>query len=219
MTLKRAITWLLVLMLSCSGATVSFAGRAAAGVPGPTVEEFLSVAEWQSIDPDVTRSFFSRGSFTSPRGCDAAGIDWWKKRRQVLTSINMTPSTSLNDQEDTHRGMSQDVVHLKTVAEAKALVRSYRHLSRSCVGNREIKDGDDIPLVAKTRRWTPPKVGDQSGGYLWCSCYRKVRYWNRTLAVRVGRTVTVLQFSYYNLGKPTRSVVLRAGRMAAAKLV
>lgn len=220
MTLKGLGTSLLVLLLGCVGATVPVGAGADAGPPEPTRGEFLTIAEWQTVDPglDPQRSIFVRDIFNSPRGCTSEAKRWHKSRRQILTRINLAWGTGATEADDFSRWMNQTVVHFGTVAEAKSFVRTYQHLSRSCVGNRKIKNSDGVPVVVKIRRWIPPKMGAQSGGFAECVCYRDSSSWGRTLVVRVRRTVTVLAFSYANSGKPKRSVVLRAGEMAVPKL-
>ena len=109
------------------------------------------------------------------------------------------------------------MVRLKTAIEARAVVALYRSFGRRCVGNVHTDDGEGGRVLLLNRAWRPRQLGDESAGMLvgWRS-YGSTD-WSRTIAVRVGRTVSVVDVNFGDIRPPRRSVV-RLARRGAAKL-
>ncbi|GAA1445187.1 hypothetical protein GCM10009641_65880 [Mycobacterium cookii] len=208
-----------LVVLVCLGALVAPSPVAAAGaVAGATADDpltrthLLTGEDHASVYPDLrdrSRSVL-RSPLFAPRGCDdrALLVRGTGRIQGSVSPVGRRSSVSLID---------QNLVRLESRREARALVRRYRLFSKECVGDVRTDDGEGGTVLLKNRAWSPPRVGDQSAGMLigWFS--RGGVDWRRVLAVRVGRTVSVLDVGFTG-SRPPRAGVVALGERAADRL-
>jgi hypothetical protein len=113
--------------------------------------------------------------------------------------------------------IDQNVVRFASVRDAKDLLQRYRFFSKRCVGDVDTDDGEGGDVRLKNRAWIPPRVGDESTGMLIGWFQRGSADWRRVLAVRVGRTVSVLDVSFTDV-RPPKDDVVALGELAAERL-
>ena len=204
---------MLAILLSTLGALLVVPPPVAAGVPDPlTRQHLLTLADYESVYPTLRQPsrIVLRSPVFAPRGCDDQELVV-RGATRILGSL----STSLR-----RRSVSlidQNLVRFDTVAQARSLVGRYRHFSKACVGDVRTDDGEGSRVRLKNRAWQPPHLGDQSAGMLigWFS--RGSASWRRVLAVRVGRTVSVIDVSFEDI-RPPQAQVLDLGGLAVDHL-
>lgn len=185
----------------------------AVAAPAPvTREQLLTVSDYVAVYPDMREPsrITQRSPVFAPRRCEDQG-------QAVRGSSRIFGSVSPGVRRRSVSLIDQNVVRFRTVAEARALVQRYRFFSKHCVGNVATDDGEGGDVLLKNRAWLPPRVGDESAGMLICWLQRGLADWRRVLAVRVGRTVSVLDVSFTDI-RPPRSQVLALGDAAVARL-
>jgi hypothetical protein len=185
----------------------------AVSAPAPvTREHLLTVADYVSVHPDMRdpSRIVLRSPLFAPRGCDDQDL-LVRGTSRILGSVSPVVrrrSVSLID---------QNVIRFGSTREAKALLQRYRHFSKRCVGDVDTDDGEGSAVRLKNRAWFPPRVGDQSTGMLIGWFQRGSVDWRRVLAVRVGRTVSVLDVGFTDV-RPPKDDVVALGEMAADRL-
>lgn len=189
------------------------APSSAASAPAPvTRDDLLTVADYRSVHPEMRdpSRIVLRSPLFAPRGCDDQDL-LVRGTSRILGSVSpevRRRSVSLID---------QNVVRFASAREAKDLLRRYRHFSARCVGDVDTDDGEGGDVRLKNRAWFPPRVGDQSAGMLIGWFQRGSADWRRVLAVRVGRTVSVLDVSFTDV-RPPKDDVVALGELAAERL-
>jgi hypothetical protein len=151
-----------------------------------------------------------RSPLFAPRGCDDQDL-LVRGTSRILGSVSPVVrrrSVSLID---------QNVVRFAAVRDAKDLLQRYRFFSKRCVGDVDTDDGEGGDVRLKNRAWIPPRVGDESTGMLIGWFQRGSADWRRVLAVRVGRTVSVLDVSFTDV-RPPKDDVVALGELAAERL-
>jgi hypothetical protein len=151
-----------------------------------------------------------RSPLFAPRGCDDQDL-LVRGTSRILGSVSPVVrrrSVSLID---------QNVVRFASVRDAKDLLQRYRFFSKRCVGDVDTDDGEGGDVRLKNRAWIPPRVGDESTGMLIGWFQRGSADWRRVLAVRVGRTVSVLDVSFTDV-RPPKDDVVALGELAAERL-
>lgn len=185
----------------------------ALSAPAPvTRDHLLTVADYESVYPDMRdpSRIVLRSPLFAPRGCDDQDL-LVRGTSRILGSVSPTirrRSVALID---------QNVIRFRSTREAEALLQRYRHFSRRCVGDVDTDDGEGGDVRLKNRAWFPPRVGDQSAGMLIGWFQRGSADWRRVLAVRVGRTVSVLDVGFTDV-RPPRDGVVALGELAAERL-
>jgi hypothetical protein len=167
----------------------------ALSVPAPvTRDHLLTTSDYTSVYPDMSDAvrIVVRSPLFAPRGCE-------DQSRVVRGSSRIEGSVSPSVRRRAVALINQNVVRLGSRARARALVRSYRSFSEECVA------------------WFPPRVGDQSAGMLIGWLQGGSTDWRRVLAVRVGRTVSVIDIDFTDV-RPPRDAVVSLGEMAAERL-
>lgn len=202
-------------LLAALGALLAalLAPAPAIAAPAPvTREQLLTVSDYVAVYPDMREPgrITLRSPVFAPRGCEDQG-------QAVRGTSRILGSVSPGVRRRSVSLIDQNVVRFRTVAEARALVQRYRFFSKHCVGNVATDDGEGGDVTLKNRAWLPPRVGDESSGMLICWLQGGLADWRRVLAVRVGRTVSVLDVSFTDI-RPPRSEVLALGEAAAARL-
>jgi hypothetical protein len=188
---------------------------AAPGVAAPapvTRADLLTLADYETVHPDMRDPLriVLRSPVFAPRGCEDQG-------QVVRGTSRIQGSVSPSVRRRSVSLIDQNVVRFRSRAEARALVQRYRHFSRHCVGNVATDDGEGGDVTLKNRAWLPPRVGDDSAGMLIGWVQNGSTDWRRVLAVRVGRTVTVLDVSYTDI-RPPRDGVVALGELAVGRL-
>lgn len=186
---------------------------AAQAAPDPvTRHHLLTLEDYESVYPDMrhpTRVVL-RSAVFAPRGCE-------DRARVVRGSSRILGSVSPDGRRRSVSLVDHHVVRFDSRRAARALVRRYERFSARCAGDVRTDDGEGGRVTLKNRAWAPPRVGDQSAGMLvgWFS--GGAVDWRRVLAVRVGRTVSVLDVSFTDV-RPPRAGVVALGRLAAGRL-
>ena len=188
-------------------------GTAAPAPPEPlTRQDLLTVEDHMVVHPDMRDPLRTvmRSPVFAPRGCEDRGA-------AVRGSSRIQGSVSPGVRRRSVSLVDQNLVRFDSVRQARALLHRYRDFSKRCVGDVDTDDGEGGDVLLKNRAWFPPLVGDESAGMLigWFS--RGAVDWRRVLAVRVGRTVSVLDVSYTDVRPPKRGV-LALGRLAVGRL-
>ncbi len=206
----RTLTALLVAFGLILGSAASADAR-----PSPlTRSELLTMSDYRAVYPDMKDAFRIAGRYSlfAPKQCEDQGyLVPSRRRNRIYGSVSMT------SKKNSVALIDQSVVRLPTKRAARKLVRRYRHFGRVCKGNQHTDDGEGSAVTLKIRRWVPPRVGAQSGGFLLGWFSQGGRDWRRVLAVRVGRTVSVVDVDFNDV-RPGKAGVLELGRAAAAKL-
>ncbi|TGN66295.1 sensor domain-containing protein [Nocardioides eburneiflavus] len=185
----------------------------AVSAPSPvTRDHLLTSADYLVAYPDMRdpSRIVLRSPLFAPRGCDDQDL-LVRGTSRILGSVSPSVrrrSVSLID---------QNVVRFASVREAKDLLQRYRFFSKRCVGDVDTDDGEGGAVRLKNRAWFPPSVGDQSAGMLIGWFQRGSADWRRVLAVRVGRTVSVLDVSFTDV-RPPKDDVVTLGELAAERL-
>jgi hypothetical protein len=185
----------------------------ARAAPAPVAREhLLTLADYESVYPDMRDPFriVMRAPVFAPRGCD-------DQEQVVRGSSRIFGSVSPGVRRRSVSLIDQNVVRFGSRAEARSLVRRYRHFSHHCVGNVATDDGEGGDVTLKNRAWLPPRLGDESSGMLVGWVQNGSTDWRRVLVVRVGRTVSVLDVSYTDV-RPPRAGVLALGELAVDRL-
>jgi hypothetical protein len=86
----------------------------------------------------------------------------------------------------------ENIVQMRTTAEARAVLAHYRAFVEACTGTHATTDGDGGKATMKVRGWHPRRVGDERVGMLDAFIQYGLTTWRRTLLTRVGRTVMLL---------------------------
>jgi hypothetical protein len=188
-------------------------GTAAPAPPEPlTRQDLLTVEDHLVVYPDMRDPLRTvmRSPVFAPRGCEDQGA-------AVRGSSRIQGSVSPAVRRRSVSLVDQNLVRFDSVRQARALLHRYRDFSKRCVGDVDTDDGEGSDVRLKNRAWFPPLVGDESAGMLigWFS--RGSADWRRVLAVRVGRTVSVLDVSHTDV-RPPRRGVLALGRLAVGRL-
>ena len=204
---------MLAVVLSVLGALLVVPPPGSAAPPEPlTREQLLTLGDYTGVYPTMRQPsrIVLRSSLFAPRGCEDRG-------RMVRGATRIQGSLSMETRRRAVDLIDQNLVRFETVAQARALVGRYRHFSKACVGDVRTDDGEGTPVLLKNRAWQPPRVGDQSAGMVvgWFS--RGSATWRRVLAVRVGRTVSVLDVSFADI-RPPQGGVLDLGAIAIDRL-
>jgi hypothetical protein len=188
-------------------------GTAAPAPPEPlTRQDLLTIEDHIVVHPDMRDPLRTvmRSPVFAPRGCEDQGA-------AVRGSSRIQGSVSPAVRRRSVSLVDQNLVRFDSVRRARALLHRYRDFSKRCVGDVDTDDGEGGDVRLKNRAWFPPLVGDESAGMLigWFS--RGSVDWRRVLAVRVGRTVSVLDVSYTDVRPPQRRVVA-LGRLAVDRV-
>jgi hypothetical protein len=204
---------LLALVLSILGALLVVPPPGSAAVPEPlTRQHLLTLDDYVSVYPEPRQPLrvVLRSPVFAPRGCEDRG-------QVVRGASRILGSMSPSARRRSVGLIDQNLVRFDTVAQARALVGRYRHFSRACVGDVRTDDGEGGRVLLKNRAWQPPRLGDQSAGTLigWFS--GGAATWRRVLAVRTGRTVSVLDVSFADV-RPPQGRVLDLGAIAVDRL-
>ncbi len=89
--------------------------------------------------------------------------------------------------------LDENIVQLKTTAEARAVLAHYRAFIEACHGSHATTDGEGGKATMKVRGWKPRRVGDERVGLLDAFIeHGGLTTSRRTLLTRVGRTVMLL---------------------------
>jgi hypothetical protein len=88
--------------------------------------------------------------------------------------------------------LDENIVRMRTVAEARAMLAHYRDFLETCRGTHATTDGEGGKATMKVRAWHPRRVGDERVGMLDAFIQGGLTTWRRTLVTRVGRTVLLL---------------------------
>ena len=211
--MRRTLARTLAAVVSV-GALVAPSPVAAGAAPEVplTRSHLLTSDDYVGVYPDMrdpSRSVL-RSPLFWPRGCDDRGL-------VVRGSSRIQGSVSPGVRRRSVALIDQNLVRFQSRREARALVRGYRFFSKECVGDVRTDDGEGGRVLLKNRAWFPPRVGDQSAGMLvgWFS--RGSVDWRRVLAVRVGRTVSVLDVDFTDV-RPPKAGVVALGELAADRL-
>lgn len=204
---------ILAILLSTLGALLVVPPPGGAAVPDPlTRQHLLTLGDYESVYPRLRQPFrvVLRSPVFAPRGCEDRG-------KVVRGATRIQGSLSTGARRRSVALIDQNLVRFETVRQARSLVRRYRHFSKACVGDVQTDDGEGGQVLLKNRAWQPPRVGDQSAGMLigWFSGGSAT--WRRVLAVRVGRTVSVLDVSFADV-RPPQGRVLDLGGLAIDRL-
>ncbi len=175
-------------------------------------EHLLTLDDYTSVYPDMRdpSRIVLRSPLFAPRGCEDQDL-------VVRGTSRIFGSVSPGARRRSVSLIGQTVLRFRTRAEARALVQRYRSFSTHCVGNVATDDGEGGDVTLKNRAWIPPRVGDESAGMLICWVQGGLDDWRRVLAVRVGRTVSVIDVSFTDI-RPPRSQVLELGELAVDRL-
>jgi hypothetical protein len=177
-----------------------------------TRQHLLTLEDHVVVHPDMRDPLRTvmRSPLFAPRECEDQGL-------VVRGSSAIQGSVSPDVRRRSVALVDQNLVRFDSVRRARALVHRYRDFSKRCVGDVDTDDGEGGDVLLKNRAWFPPVVGDESAGMLigWFS--RGSVDWRRVLAVRVGRTVSVLDVSFTDVRPPKRGV-LALGRLAVDRL-
>jgi hypothetical protein len=188
------------------------AGGAQAPPQPLTRQHLLSLDDHLAVYPDMRDPLRTvmRSPVFAPRGCEDQG-------KLVRGTSRIQGGVSPEVRRRSVALVDQNLVRFGSTREARALVQRYRSFSQRCVGNVDTDDGEGSAVRLKNRAWTPPRVGDESAGMLigWFS--RGSADWRRVLAVRVGRTVSVLDVSFTDV-RPPKAEVVQLGRLAVERL-
>lgn len=174
--------------------------------------DLLSVGDHTTVYPDMRDPFRveSRSPLFAPRGCeDQAAV--------VRGADRISGSVSPDVRRRSVALIDQSIIRFRTVREARELLQRYRHFSKRCVGDVDTDDGEGGDVRLKNRAWFPPRVGEQSAGMLIGWFQGGFADWRRVLAVRQGRTVTVLDVSFTDV-RPPRDGVVALGELALTRL-
>ena len=211
--MRRTLAVTLAALVSV-GALVAPSPVAAGAAPEDplTRTHLLTSDDYVGVYPDMrdpSRSVL-RSPLFAPRGCDDRAL-------LVRGTSRIQGSVSPGVRRRSVALIDQNLVRLESRREARALVRRYRLFSEECVGDVRTDDGEGGRVLLKNRAWFPPRVGDQSAGMLigWFS--RGSVDWRRVLAVRVGRTVSVLDVDFTD-ERPPKAGVVTLGELAADRL-
>ena len=204
------------LALTALTALASLAAPAPAGatlVPDRVLrEDLLTVADYTRVFPELRDPLrvVVRARLFAPRECeDQALLVAGETRIEAsLSTVGRRRSVSL---------ITQNVLRFESVRQARALLRRYRHFSEECVGNVGTDDGEGGAVTLKNRSWYPRRVGDQSTGMLVGWFQGGNADWRRVLAVRTGRTVSVIDVGHTDI-RPPREKVLELGRLAVDRI-
>lgn len=184
-----------------------------AAAPAPvTRAHLLTVDDLLTVYPEMDDPLrvVLRSPVFAPRGCD-------DQREVVRGASRIGSSVSPTSHRRSVSLVDHNVVRFRSVKAAKALLQRYRHFSKQCVGNVDTDDGEGGDVLLKNRAWFPPRVGDQSAGMLIGWVQGGATDWRRVLAVRVGRTVSVLDVSFTDV-RPPKDGVVALGELAAERL-
>lgn len=211
--MRRTLVVTLAAMVSAGALVVPFPVAAGAAPADPlTRTHLLTSDDYASVYPDMrdpSRSVL-RSPLFAPRGCDDRAL-------VVRGTSRIQGSVSPDLRRRSVALIDQNLVRFESRREARELVRSYRLVSEECVGDVRTDDGEGGKVLLKNRAWFPPRVGDQSAGMLigWFS--RGSVDWRRVLAVRVGRTVSVIDVDFTD-DRPPKAGVVTLGELAADRL-
>jgi hypothetical protein len=177
-----------------------------------TRQHLLNLDDYATAFPDMRDPLrvVLRSPLFAPRGCEDQHL-------VVRGASRIQSSISPDSPRRSVSLIDQNVVRFRSKAAARALVQRYRHFSRHCVGNVHTDDGEGGDVTLKNRAWVPPRVGDQSAGMLIGWFQSGTVDWRRVLAVRVGRTVSVLDVSFAGV-RPPKDEVVALGELAADRL-
>lgn len=209
----RNLARILTIVLSTLGALLVVPAPGGAAVPDPlTRQHLLTLGDYVSVYPTLRQPFrvVLRSPVFAPRRCEDQG-------QVVRGATRIQGSLSTRSRRRSVDLIDQNLVRFGSVARARSLVRRYREFSRACVGDVRTDDGEGGSVLLRNRAWQPPRVGDQSAGMLigWFSGGAVT--WRRVLAVRVGRTVSVLDVSFSDT-RPPRADVVALGEVAVDHL-
>lgn len=185
----------------------------AVSAPAPvTRDHLLTRADYLSVYPDLRdpSRLVLRSPLFAPRGCDDQAL-------LVRGASSIEGSVSPTSRRRAVSLIDQNVIRFRSVSQARSLLQRYRYFSKRCVGDVDTDDGEGGAVRLKNRAWIPPRVGDESTGMLigWFS--RGAVDWRRVLAVRVGRTVSVVDVDFTDV-RPPKDGVVALGELAAARL-
>jgi hypothetical protein len=177
-----------------------------------TRQHLLTLDDHATVHPDMRDPIrvVLRSPVFAPRGCEDRGI-------AVRGVSRIEASVSPDARRRSVLLIDQNVVRFRSQKAARSLVQRYRWFSRHCVGDVRTDDGEGGDVTLKNRGWEPPRVGDQSAGVLIGWLQSGSIDWRRVLAVRVGRTVTVLDVSFMDV-RPPKDGVVALGELAAERL-
>lgn len=213
-SVAAATSALLCVLVSVLVSVLALPGASPAGAaPAPlTKADLLSLADYATVYPDLRDPFRieSRSPLFAPRGCD-------DQSAVVRGAGRISGSVSPELRRRSASLIDQVVIRFRTEREARALVQRYRHFSKRCVGDVDTDDGEGGDVRLKNRGWFPPRVGDQSAGMLIGWFQSGSADWRRVLAVRDGRTVTVIDVSFTDV-RPPKDGVVALGELALARL-
>jgi hypothetical protein len=192
--------------------TPSHAGASGAAPEPVTRAHLLTLANLESVYPDMRDPLriTLRSPLFAPRGCEDQG-------QVVRGTSRILGSVSPSSPRRSVALIDHNVVRFGSEREARAVVQRYRHVSKRCVGDVDTDDGEGGDVRLKNRAWFPPRVGDQSAGMLIGWIQDGFADWRRVLAVRVGRTVSVLDVTFTGV-RPPRDDVVALGELAAERL-
>jgi hypothetical protein len=213
-TLARTLALTLAaLTTALTGLLAASSLAAAATDPAPVSRsQLLTLDDYETVHPDMRDPlrFVLRSPVFAPRGCEDQG-------QVVRGTSRIEGSVSPASPRRSVALIDQNVVRFASKAEARALVQRYRGFSKHCVGNVRTDDGEGGDVLLKNRAWFPPRVGDESAGMLIGWFQGRGVDWRRVMAVRVGRTVSVLDVSYVDI-RPPKDGVVALGELAVSRL-
>ncbi|CUR56173.1 exported hypothetical protein [metagenome] len=209
--MRRTMISLVTLVTVLLGLT---APNPASAAPAPVGREhLLTLTDYSTVYPDMDDPIrvVLRSPLFAPRGCEDQGAVVRGSSR-ILGSV----SPELDGRADVAL-IGQNVVRFASKAHARALVQRYRFFTKRCVGDVHTDDGEGGKVLLKNRAWIPPRVGDESSGMLIGWVQGGSTDWRRVVAVRVGRTVSVIDVSVIGQ-RPRRTDVVALGELAAERL-
>jgi hypothetical protein len=173
----------------------------ALAVPSPALAAPLDKSSLLTLDEAETVYPELRGKHDDGhRGIYAFGID----------APDFTTSPLRCDRYRSYRGVSriegyyyslsgpsfaldENIVRMRTKAEARAVLAHYRAFTRACHGTHATTDGEGGKATMKVRGWKPRRVGDERVGLLDAFIeHGGLTTWRRTLLSREGKTVMLL---------------------------
>jgi hypothetical protein len=113
--------------------------------------------------------------------------------------------------------LTEDLVKMRTPAEAHGVLEHYRSYIRACTGSHVTSDGEGGTATMKVRGWHPQRVGDERVGMVDAFIQYGEDNWRRTLVTRVGRTVLVLVVTPRR-GTGSASRIVEAADLALTKI-
>ena len=182
------------------------------------VADLLTLWQAASVYPALQGGDRIRGQFGVVAPRSAVVRDQLKCDRYRSFKGTSRRNASFFDVGDrTSVTLDQDVIRLRNMPRAQAVLRHYRRYIRTCEGTHRTTDGEGGSARMKVRGWQTPRVGAGSVGMLVAFIQHGDTTWRRTVVARTGRTVTV-QTTEMPRGKGSPERAIEISRKAVRKL-